>query len=121
MVNGFLGVVALVHLGFMLAELFPWHEPKLLKLAGSKLPAGSQWNAAQLDLVAAVVHNAGIYNGILAGGLFWAAAGGDPSGNVARVLLIGAVVAGVFGTATLKSWATAAQAALGLAGLYLMR
>jgi hypothetical protein len=45
--------------------------------------------------------------------------GGDPSGNVARVLLA-ARSRGAFGTATLKSPLTALQAALGLAGLYLM-
>jgi hypothetical protein len=30
-------------------------------------------------LLATIVHNAGIYNGIVAGGLFWAAFRGDPA------------------------------------------
>jgi hypothetical protein len=40
---------------------------------------------------------------------------------VARVLLAGVAVAGLFGTATLKSAATAVQAAAGIAGLLFMR
>ena len=73
------------------------------------------------SLVATIVHNAGIYNAILAGGLFWAAWIGDPARDVARLLLIGAVVAGAFGTATLKSPLTALQAILGAVGLILLR
>jgi uncharacterized membrane protein len=69
------------------------------------------------------VQNAGIYNGILAGGLLWAALtidqalAVDPARDVARVLLAGATIAGVFGTATLKSPVTAVQAMLGMVGL----
>lgn len=65
------------------------------------------------------MHNAGIYNGILAGGLFWAAYAGLAATDVALVMLVGAVVAGIFGTATLKSPATALQAAVGIIGLIL--
>jgi uncharacterized membrane protein len=69
------------------------------------------------------VQNAGIYNGILAGGLLWAALAFDPAlavdpaWYVARVLLAGAAVAGIFGTVTLKSPVTAGQALLGIIGL----
>jgi putative membrane protein len=118
--TGFLLVVAALHVGFMVAELFPWPMPVLLRVASRKLPAGQQLSESQRTLVATVVHNAGIYNGIIAVGLLWSAWGGDPSGNVARVLLAGAASAGLFGTATMKSRLTALQAALGLAGLYLM-
>jgi len=118
--NWFLLVVAGLHVVFMFCELFPWSTPVLLRLASKKLPGGGQWSEAQRTLVATVVHNAGIYNGIIAVGLLWSAFGGDPSGNVARVLLAGAAAAGLFGTATMKSPLTALQAALGLAGLYVM-
>jgi uncharacterized membrane protein len=63
--------------------------------------------------VATIVHNAGIYNAILAGGLLYAAYAGDPAGDVARVLLAGAVVAGMFGTLTLRSWLTASRRSSG--------
>jgi uncharacterized membrane protein len=75
---------------------------------------------AQQKLVANIVHNAGIYNAIIAGGLFWSAFRGESATDVAHVLLIGAAVAGVFGTATLKSPLTAIQALAGIIGFFLI-
>jgi putative membrane protein len=123
----FLSVVAAVHALFMICELFPWSSPLLLGIVSKKLPdlpgeaRGTErrkWSKEQQPLVATIVHNAGIYNGIVAGGLMWAAVVGDVS--VARVMLAGAAVAGIFGTATLKSPVTAVQAVLGIAGLFLL-
>jgi uncharacterized membrane protein len=114
---------AALHAIFALCELFPWAFPFVLRLASKKLPAiyaGKAWTAVQQPLVATIVHNAGIYNAILAGGLFWAAQVGDPGVNAARVLLLGAVAAGVFGTVTLKSPITAVQALVGIAGFVLL-
>jgi putative membrane protein len=109
-----------LHALFMVAELFPWRLPALLRIASKGLPKGEPFTYAQQTLVATIVHNAGIYNGILAGGLFWAAFRGDPAIEVARVMLFGALVAGVFGTATMKSPVTAVQAIVGLIGLILI-
>src|SRR4051812_26840629 len=115
----FLVVAGLLHLVFMLAELFPWGNPALLAgIAKKKLSAGQGFNDPQQRLVATIVHNAGIYNGILAGGLLWAAYQDPIAADVARVLLAGAVAAGIFGTATIKSWATAVQALVGIIGLF---
>jgi uncharacterized membrane protein len=119
----YLLAVAAVHAAFMLCELFPWRFPVLLRIVSKKLPdvrTGDQWTDLQQPLVATIVHNAGIYNGILAGGLLWAALPGDPAPGVARVPLIGAAVAGIFGTATLKSPITALQAVLGIIGFVLV-
>ena len=109
-----------LHALFMLAELFPWRLPALLRIASKGLPSGEQFTYAPQTLVATIVHNAGIYNGILAGGLFWAAFRGNPAIDVAGVMLCGALVAGVFGTATMKSPVTAVQAVVGLIGLILV-
>jgi uncharacterized membrane protein len=109
-----------LHLLFMVAELFPWSFPSLLRAASRKLPDGEPFTAAQQKLVATVVHNAGIYNGIIGGGLLWAAFGGAPVADVARVMLMGAFVAGVFGAVTLKSPVPAVQAAVGIIGLILI-
>jgi uncharacterized membrane protein len=118
----FLGFVALVHVGFTFCEMYPWKFPILLRKATEqKLPKGYEWKDPPLPLVATIVHNAGIYNAILAGGLFWAAfVPGGPARDVARVLLLGATAAGLFGTATLKSWPTAVQALLGIIGFALV-
>jgi putative membrane protein len=126
----FLIVAALLHLSFMIGELYPWSVPVSLKVASKtleKFPLDEPLTKAQKDrfdaqqeLSATIVHNAGIYNGILAGGLFWAAYAGLAATDVALVILVGAVVAGIFGTATLKSPATALQAAVGIVGLILV-
>jgi putative membrane protein len=127
--KSFLMVVAALHAGFMLCELFPWSSPLLLRIVSKNLPEvqkgkegekGKKWTEHQQPLVATIVHNAGIYNAILAGGLFWAALPADPVRDVARVLLIGAAVAGIFGTATLRSPLTALQALLGIVGFALV-
>lgn len=119
-ISWFLVGVATLHAVFVFCELFPWSLPVLLRLVSKKLPEGERFTAAQQTLVATIVHNAGIYNAIVAGGLFWAAFGGDSATDVARVLLVGAAVAGVFGTATLKSPLTAVQALVGIIGIVLV-
>jgi hypothetical protein len=123
----FLIGAATLHALFMLCELFPWRFPLLLRVVSKKLPtvdAHGPWTPTQQSLVSTIVHNAGIYNAILAGGLFWAAAAADPLNDatraVALVLLAGATLAGVFGTATLKSPVTAVQAIVGGVGLMLL-
>jgi putative membrane protein len=116
----FLFVAGLLHAGFLFAEMFPWSNPYLLCLVSSNFHHHRvSFSGDQLELVSIVVHNAGIYNGIVAGGLFWAASG-KASMDVARVMLMGAVVAGVFGAATLAP-ATAVQAIVGIIGLVLLQ
>src|SRR6476619_3087767 len=116
----FLIVAAALHAFFMLGELLPWEAPLVLRRASEKLK-GEPFSPEQQRLVAAIVRNAGIYNGILAGGLFWAAFAGAGATEVARVLLIGATVAGVFGTVTLRSPLPAVQALVGIIGLLLLK
>ena len=118
--RAFLFVAALLHVAFMVCELFPWPLPILLRLLSAKLPSGESFTGSQQKLVATIVHNAGVYNAIVAGGLFWAAWVSPSGTDVARVMLAGALVAGVFGTATLKSALTLVQAVVGIIGLYIV-
>lgn len=113
--------LALLHLGFMLAELFPWATPFAVKQTLNRLPPAESLSPVQTKLIASVVRNVAIYNGIVAGGLFYAAAAGASAIDVARVLLIGAAAAGIFGTVTLKSVLPALQALIALIGCYLYR
>jgi hypothetical protein len=120
----FLFVVAALHAGFTVCELFPWPLPVLLKVASTKLPDlsdGNKWTSPQRQLVATIVHNAGIYNAILTGGFVWAALTIPVAHEMAQFLLAGAVVAGVFGTVTLKTFVPAIQAIFGGIGLILLR
>src|SRR5262245_12258503 len=104
----------------MALELFPWGTPFLLDGLSKKRLPNEPFTPNQRALVSTIVHNAGVYNGILAAGLFWAALTGESANDLARVLLAGAAVAGIFGTVTLKSKATAVQAALGIIGLLII-
>jgi uncharacterized membrane protein len=106
----------------MLFELLPTKNPKLLQILSTKLPKEESLSDAQTKLVVKIVQNAGIYNGIIAGGLLWSLFVGDRSAaaSVAQVLLVGAGVAGVFGTLTLKSSLTAIQAVAGIVGALLV-
>lgn len=124
-ITWFLLGAAVLHALFMICELFPRRLPILLRIVSKKLPElpapeRGRFTDAQRELVANIVSNAGIYNGIVAGGLCWAAFGGESAADVARVLLIGAAAAGVFGTATLKSPITAVQALVGVIGFFLV-
>lgn len=128
--KSFLIVAALLHLTFMVCELYPWQIPVSLAAASKDIaaipadqhftPEQQKWLDARQELTATVVHNAGIYNGIVAVGLLWAAFVGTANTDLALVMLIGAALAGVFGTATLKSPVPALQAAVGIIGVILV-
>jgi uncharacterized membrane protein len=119
-VKAYLFVVALLHVFFCIAELFPWGMPLALRLSLKQLKPHDHFSQAQQNLVANIIHNAAIYNAIVAGGLVYAAIS-SPHGDLARVMLLGAAGAGVFGTLTLRSKLTSLQAVLGIVGLYLTR
>jgi hypothetical protein len=117
----FLIGVAAFHVLFMIAELFLWPLQVLLRLVSRKLPKVEAFTDSQQKLVTTIVYNAGIYIGIAAGGLFWAAFGGNSASGVASVMITGAAFAGLFGTATLKSPVTAVQAVVvGIIGLIVL-
>jgi putative membrane protein len=86
------GLVALLHLYFLVLEMFLWDKPAGLKAFGQTL------DAAQASKVLAA--NQGLYNGFLAAGLFWGL-GLGAAGSSVKVFFLGCViVAGVFGAAT---------------------
>jgi uncharacterized membrane protein len=122
-------VVGLLHVAFMVCEMYPWPNPILLGIVTKELPAmadiegvtNPKFSPQQQQIVATIVHNAGIYNAILAAGLFWAAFRGKPANEIAFLLFIGAAVAGGFGTATLMSPVTALQGLMGIIGSILIK
>jgi putative membrane protein len=83
-------LVALLHLYFLVLEMFLWDKPAGLRAFGQTL------EAARASRVLAA--NQGLYNGFLAAGLAWGLlAGNDP---VKVFFLSCVVVAGLFGAAT---------------------
>lgn len=89
---GVIALVALLHLFFLVLEMFLWTRPY-----GMKVFRQSRESAEQSKVLAA---NQGLYNGFLAAGLVWAAATGQR--DVALFFLGCVVVAGLYGAATVN-------------------
>ena len=108
--NVTVALVALLHLGFLVLEMFLWTRP--LGLRTFRLTP--EFAAASKALAA----NQGLYNGFLAAGLAWGLALGD-AGNPIKIFFLGCViVAGVFGALTVGRrilWVQALPGAVALA------
>jgi putative membrane protein len=85
-------LVALLHVWFLVLEMFLWDKP-----LGLKTFRQTPESAATTKVLAA---NQGLYNGFLAAGLAWGLCLGDAGFSV-KVFFLGCViVAGLFGAAT---------------------
>ena len=96
LVKGLVLAVALLHLYFLILEMFFWTKP-----LGLKVFAQSLEKAKSSQVLAA---NQGLYNGFLSAGLFWSLV--HPSIEIALQLriffLLCVVVAGVYGACTVS-------------------
>jgi putative membrane protein len=108
-----LGVVAAAHLGFMAIEMFPWERPFVFRLVklGFDPPSKNEMTAAP------IVHNSGLYNGFIAAGLIWGIFAGQDAFNIRLFFLSCAIVAGVFGAATLTRKTLVLQTLPGIVAL----
>ncbi len=87
-------VVALLHVAFLVLEMFLWTTPVGQRVFG--LPREVMVSSA------ALAANQGLYNGFLAAGLVWGLVAG-PAGFAIRIFFLSCVVvAGVFGALTAK-------------------
>ncbi len=112
--NVVIGLVAFLHVYFMLLEMFYWNKPLGLKAFGL-----TQEQADQSKTLAA---NQGLYNGFLAAGLIWGLALGAAGFHIKAFFLICVLIAGLFGAATANKkilFVQALPAAVGLALLFL--
>ena len=110
--NGAVGLVALLHLYFLVLEMFFWNKPlgrRIFRLT----PEFAQESAT-------LAANQGLYNGFLAAGLFWGLVLG-PAGLGIKVFFLGCViVAGVFGALTVSRKILWVQALPGVVALALV-
>jgi putative membrane protein len=109
-------VVALLHVGFLVLEMFLWTKPIGRRIFG--LPPDVM--AASAPLAA----NQGLYNGFLAAGLLWGLLLGPAGFGVKAFFLACVIVAGLFGAATAKRsilWLQALPGAVALALVLLAR
>jgi putative membrane protein len=100
-------LVAILHLGFLVLEMFLWNHPfgrKTFKMT-------PEYSQASASLAA----NQGLYNGFLAAGLLW----GLISGEIAIKIffLVCVIVAGIFGGLTARRSILYMQALPGLLAL----
>ena len=101
------GLVAALHIYFLVLEMFLWTTPY-----GQKTFGRSRDEQESSKVLAA---NQGLYNGFLAAGLVWSLATGD---GATRMFFLGCVaVAGIYGAATVNMRILFAQAVPAFAGL----
>ena len=86
-------LVAALHAGFLVLEMFLWETPVGLRVF--------RQSAEDARRSAVLAKNQGLYNGFLAAGLAYALLAPDP--GMTRFLLGCVVVAGAYGALTLRS------------------
>jgi len=112
--NIVVALVALLHVYFLVLEMFLWDKP-----AGRRAFGTTPEFAAATKVLAA---NQGLYNGFLAAGLFWGLVLGNGGLAVKTFFLVCVLVAGVYGAATASRkilFIQALPAAVALVLLYL--
>ena len=110
--NVAVALVALLHVAFLVLEMFLWDKPLGLRVFGQRLEA-----ARATKVLAA---NQGLYNGFLAAGLLWGLWLGTAGTPVVVFFLACVIVAGVFGGATASRSILAVQALPGVVALVLL-
>ena len=100
-------LVAALHLGFLVLEMFLWDHP----VGRKSFKMTPEYSKASATLAA----NQGLYNGFLAAGLIWGLAAGDASVKI--FFLVCVLVAGIYGGVTAKRSILYMQALPGLLAL----
>jgi len=90
--NVVIALVALLHLYFLVLEMFLWDKPAGLRAFGHDAET-----AAASKVLAA---NQGLYNGFLAAGLIWGLSLGTAGTQIQVFFLLCVLVAGVYGALT---------------------
>ena len=110
--NIVVAIVALLHVYFLVLEMFLWEKPAGLRAFGQTL------ETAKASKVLAA--NQGLYNGLLAAGLVWGLILG-PSGTNIKLFFLGCVLlAGLYGAATASRKILFVQALPAAVGIVLL-
>jgi putative membrane protein len=86
--------VAILHLLFMVLEMFFWTRPLGRRIFGLTRELAGE--------TAALAANQGLYNGFLAAGLIWGLLSAEQTMAISTFFLSCVIVAGVFGAVTAK-------------------
>ncbi len=107
-----IAAVTLLHLYFLVLEMFLWDKPAGLRAFRQTLEAAQ----ASKKLAA----NQGLYNGFLAAGLIWGLSLGD-GGQAIKLFFLGCIViAGIYGAVTVGRRILYIQALPAAVGLFLV-
>lgn len=110
--NVVIALVALLHLYFLVLEMFLWDKPAGLRAFGHSAEA-----AAASKVLAA---NQGLYNGFLAAGLVWGLSLGAAGTSVKVFFLLCVLIAGLYGALTASRKILFVQALPALVALVLL-
>ena len=110
--NVVIAVVALLHVYFLVLEMFLWDKPAGLRAFGHTAEA-----AAASKVLAA---NQGLYNGFLAAGLLWGLSLGVGGTHIKIFFLMCVLIAGVYGALTASRKILFVQALPALLALILL-
>jgi putative membrane protein len=90
-----IGLIAVLHLYFLVLEMFLWTTPRGLRTFGQ--------SAADAETTKVLAANQGLYNGFLAAGLGWSLVTDDPARLQFQVFfLLCVIVAGAYGGLTVS-------------------
>jgi len=90
--NVVVGIIAILHVYFLVLEMFLWDKPAGLRAFGHTP------EVARVSKVLAA--NQGLYNGFLAAGLFWGLILGNDGTDVTLFFLSCILIAGIYGAIT---------------------
>ena len=112
--NLLVALVAVLHVYFLILEMFLWTKP-----VGLKTFRNSPEKAAETSVLAA---NQGLYNGFLAAGLAWGLVQGVPAFafQIKAFFLVCVIVAGVYGAISVSQRILLVQAAPAALALILL-
>lgn len=114
--NVAVGLVAALHVYFLVLEMFFWKKPLGRRVFGLSRELA--------EATASLAANQGLYNGFLAAGLLWGLSLGAAGFSIRVFFLICVIVAGVFGAATANRrilWVQALPGAIALVLTFLAR
>jgi putative membrane protein len=110
------GLVAALHLYFLVLEMFLWKKPFGRRTFGLTREIA--------ETTASLAANQGLYNGFLAAGLIWGLSLGSAGLSIKVFFLVCVIIAGIFGAATANRkilWVQAVPGAIALALVLLAR
>jgi putative membrane protein len=107
--NVVIGIVALLHVYFLVLEMFLWDKPYGRRTFGL--------TPEKAAMTKSLAMNQGLYNGFLAAGLVWGLVMGPAGYGIKVFFLVCVIIAGVFGAITASRkilWVQAVPACVAL-------